>query len=192
MAPVLRWVLFAALVAAAGASGWILYDLDFGDPPAERAASPDAPEAYMENFVSVEMDGAGRPRRRIEASYMAYHADQTVELTDPRYVLFRDEGEPWHVRSERGRVSPDGTVLWLLGKVDIWRNDDAGTRDLDIRTEHLMVRTTSEYAETTEPVTIRTPASVSSGVGMRAWLDETRFELLSQVRTHVEGRSPQP
>ena len=190
MAPVLRWVLFAALVAAAGASGWILYDLDFDDAAAERA-SPDAPEAYMENFVSVEMDGAGRPRRRIEASYMAYHADRTVELTDPRYVLFRDEGEPWHVRSERGRVSPDGTVLWLLGKVDIWRNDASGTRDLDIRTAHLMVLTESQYGETDEAVTIRTPASVSSGVGMRAWLDETRFELLSQVRTHVDGRPPQ-
>ena len=191
MSPILRWVLSAALLVAAGASGWILYDLDLDDAPTERAA-PEAPEAYMENFASVEMDGAGRPRRRIEASYMAYHADQSVELTDPRYVLFRNEGEPWHVRSEHGRMSPDGSVLWLLGKVDIWRNDVAGTRDLDIRTEHLMVRTASEYAETTEPVTIRTPASVSSGVGMRAWLDETRFELLSQVRTHVAGRSPQP
>ena len=188
MAPQLRWVLSAVLLVAAGASGWILYDLDFDDDSTERMA-PDAPEAYMENFVSVEMDGAGRPRRRIEASYMAYHADQSVELTDPRYVLFRDEGEPWHVRSEHGRVSPDGTVLWLLGTVDIWRNDASGTRDLDIRTGHLMVLTNSEYAETTETVTIRTPASLSSGVGMRAWLDETRFELLSQVRTHVQGRS---
>ena len=191
MAPQLRWVLAAMLLVAAGASGWILYDLDPDDESIERAA-PDAPEAYMENFVSVEMDDAGRPRRRIEASYMAYHADESVELTDPRYVLFRDEGEPWHVQSERGRVSADGSVLWLLGRVDIWRNDALGTRDLDIRTGHLMVLTASEYGETTEPVTIRTPASTSSGVGMRAWLGETRFELLSKVRTHVEARSPQP
>lgn len=190
MAPVLRWVLSAALLVAAGASGWLLYGLDFDDAPPERAA-PDAPEAYMENFSTVEMDATGRPRRRIEASYMAYHADRTVELTDPRYVLFSDEGEPWHVRSERGRVSSGGSVLWLLGTVDIWRNDASGARDLDIRTEHLMVLTDSEYAETTELVTIRTPTSISTGVGMRAWLDETRFELLSQVRTHVDGRTPQ-
>ena len=190
MAPILRWVLSAALLVAAGASGWFLYGLEVDDDPPELA-SPDAPEAYMENFATVEMDGAGRPRRRIEASYMAYHADRTVRLTDPRYVLFREEGEPWHVQSERGRVSPDGSVLWLLGKVDVWRNDASGTRDLDIRTEHLMVQTTSEYAETAEPVTIRTPGSVSSGIGMRAWLDETRFELLSRVRTHVHGRAPQ-
>ena len=143
----------------------------------------------MENFVSVEMDSAGRPGRRVEASYMAFQADRTVELTDPRYVLFRDDGEPWHVQSELGRVSPDGTVLWLIGKVDVWRNDASGTRDLDIQTEHLMVLTASEYGETAEPVTIRTPTGTTSGVGMRAWLGETRFELLSQVRTHVDGHN---
>lgn len=186
MSALLRWTLLAALLVAASASGWILYNLDFGDEPVERASS-DAPDAYIENFVTVEMDDAGRPRRRIEASRMEYYADRTIELTNPRYVLFRADGEPWHVQSARARVSADGSVLWLLGEVDIWRNDASGTRDLDIRTEHLMVLTQSEYGETTEPVTIRTPSSISSGVGMRAWLGETRFELLSQVRTHVDG-----
>ncbi len=187
-APVLRWVLYAALLAVAGTSAWFLYGRGFGDHPAE-GASADAPEAYMEDFVSVEMDSNGWPGRRVEASYMAYQADRTVELTEPRYVLFRDDGEPWHVRSELGRVSPDGTVLWLIGKVDVWRNDASGVRDLDIRTEHLMVLTTTEYGETAEPVTIRTPTSTTTGVGMRAWLGETRFELLSQVQTHVDGRT---
>ena len=169
----------------------MLYGLDF-DAPVTARESSDAPEAYMENFVTVEMDGAGEPQRRIEADYMAYLADETVELTNPRYVLFRAEGEPWHVRSERGQVSADGTVLLLLGKVEVWRNDASGGRDLDIRTEHLKVLPDSEYGETAEPVTIRMRASTSTGVGMRAYLDETRFQLLAQVRTHVDGRRPNP
>ena len=183
------WIFPAALLAAAGASGWILYNIEFDEPVAART-SPDAPDAYMERFVTIEMDGAGKPRRRIEADYMAYHVDQTVELTNPRYVLFRAEGEPWHVQAETGRVSADGTVVRLLGKVDVWRNDASGARDLDVRTEHLMVLPDSEYGETEEPVTIRTPTSTSTGVGMRAFLDETRFELLSQVRTHVDRHRP--
>ncbi len=185
-----RWFLPAALLAAAGASGWMLYDIEFDELGAVRT-SQDAPDAYMERFVTIEMDGAGKPRRRIAADYMAYHVDQTVELTNPHYVLFRAEGEPWHVQAETGRVSPDGTVVRLLGKVDVWRNDPSGARDLDVRTEHLVVLPDSEYGETGEPVTIRTPASTSTGVGMRAFLDETRFELLSQVRTHVDRHRPQ-
>ena len=51
----------------------------------------------MENFVTVEMDDAGKPKRRIEADSMAFHADRTVELSNPRYVLYRADGQPWHV-----------------------------------------------------------------------------------------------
>ena len=185
-----RWAAPAALLAAAGTSGWILYNLDFDAPATARRPSDDAPDAYLENFVTVEMDGAGKPKRRLEASYMAYHTDATVELSNPRYLLHQAEGEPWNVRSERGRVSADGTVVRLLGRVNIWRNDGSGARDLDMRTERLTVLPDSGYGETALPVTIRMPASTTTGTGMRAYLDETRIELLSEVRTHVDRRRP--
>ena len=183
------WAIPAALLAAAGVSGWILYDIDFDAPAAARGPS-NAPDAYMENFVTVEMDGAGRPRRRIEARRMTYHADATVELSHPYYVLHRAEGEPWNVRSKRGWVSADGATLRLLGQVDIWREDGSGERALDVWTEHLTILPDSEYGETTQPVTILMPSSTTTGVGMRAYFDESRIELLSQVRTHVDRRHP--
>ena len=182
-----RWTVPAVALVAAVASAWTLHSLDFGETAAAGGATG-GPDAYLEHFVTVEMDGAGRPKRGLEADYMSYRADEAVELVNPHYVLFRAEGEPWHVRSERGRVSADGTVVKLLGKVGVWRNDDSGARSLDIRTEHLTVRPSAEYGETDEKVTIRTPAPTSTGVGMRAHLGETRFELLSRVRTHVDPR----
>jgi len=175
------------LLVIAGASGWMLYNLDF-DPPVPVQEASRVPDAYMENFVTVEMDDAGEPKRRLEADSMAFHADRTIELSGPHYVLYRADGQPWHVRSERGQVSVDGGVVRLLGKVGIWRTDGTGTRDVDIRTEHVTVLPESEYGETWEPVTIRTPAATSTGVGMRAYLDELRIELLSEARTHVDTR----
>ena len=180
-----RWAAPAALLVIAGASGWMLYTLDF-DPAVPVQEASRAPDAYMENFVTVEMDDAGKPKRRLAADSMAFHADRTIELSNPRYVLHRADGQPWHVRSERGRVSADGGSVQLLGKVGIWRNDGSGIRDVDIRTEHVTVLPESEYGETWEPVTIRTPATTSTGVGMRAYLDEGRIELLSEARTHVD------
>lgn len=180
-----KWVVPAVLLAAAGASGWVLYDLDFDAPATAVRELPEAPDAWMENFVTVEMDDAGRPKRRIEARYMAYNADATVHLTYPHYVLHRAGDEPWNVRSKRGQVSADGTVVQLLGQVDIWRDGGSGVRDLDVRTERLTVLPDSGYGETAQPVTIRMPASTTTGTGMRAYLDESRIELLSQVRTQV-------
>lgn len=180
----------AALVAVACVSGWMLYTFDLDPLATVQAPPPEVPNAWIEHFVTVEMDEAGRPKRRLEAEYMAVNPDETSELSHPYYVLYRAGGEPWHVRSERGRVSADGKVVMLLGKVDIWRNDASGARDLDVRTEDLRVLPDAEYGETAERVTIRTPASTSEGVGMRAWLDESRLELLSRVRTRVDGRRP--
>lgn len=183
-----RWAVPAVLLALAGASTWMLQSLH--NRTTQVTLRPlDAPDAYMDTFVTVEMNDAGRPKRRLEADRMVYLADRTVMLTNPHYVLYRTEREPWHVRSGRGQVSPDGNVLVLTGGVDIWRNDGSGARNLDIRTEDLTVLTESEYGETAGPATISMPASTSTGVGMRAWLDETRIELLSEVRTHVDGRS---
>ena len=168
----------------------MLYTLDLDPLVTAQAPPPEVPDAWIESFVTVEMDEAGRPKRRLEADYMAVNSDETSELSNPYYVLYRAGGEPWHVRSERGRVSADGKVVMLLGKVDIWRNDGSGARDLDIRTEDLRVLPDAEYGETGERTTIRTPASTSEGVGMRAWLDEGRLELLSRVRTRVDRRRP--
>ena len=168
-----------------------MHALDTEDLGAATRRAPGEPDAYMEYFVTVEMDDAGKPKRRLEADYMAFHPDETTELSNPYYVFYQSEGEPWHVRSERGQVSADGDVVRLLGRVDIWRNDGTGDRELELRTEDLKVLPESEYGETREPVTIRTPTSTSTGVGMRVWLDERRIELLSQVRTHVDGRQPE-
>lgn len=184
-----RWAVAAVLLVAAGVSGWVLRSLESDDPEAVWRV-PGEPDSYMEHFVTVEMDDAGKPKRRLEADYMAFRPDGTTELSNPYYVFHLAEGEPWHVRSEHGRISADGEVVLLPGRVDIWRNDDSGTRALDIRTTDLKVLPESGYGETGETVTIRTPMSTSKGVGMRAWLDERRIELLSEVRTHVDGRRP--
>ena len=153
-------------------------------------AASGEPDAYMEHFVTVEMDDAGKPKRRLEADYMAFHSDRTVELGNPHYVFYRAGEEPWHVRSERGQVSADRDVVLLLGRVIIWRNHGPGAREIDVRTEKLKVLPETGYGETGEPVTIRTPTSITTGTGVRVWLHERRMELLSRVRTDVDGRRP--
>ena len=74
----------------------------------------------------------------------------------------------------------------LLGEVNIWRNTPEGKRELHIETEDLKVLPREEYAETELPVSISTPESLTLAKGMRAYLDESRMELLSNVRTKIE------
>jgi lipopolysaccharide export system protein LptC len=74
-------------------------------------------------------------------------------------------------------------VVLLLGKVRAWRESATGGVAIDIRTRDLRVLPESEYGETDKPVTIRTPASETRGLGMRAFMNEGRVELLADVTT---------
>lgn len=179
-------VLFVSLAAVALVSSWFLDRLT-EQPPAEADSGRRAPDYYVENFTATTLNPGGFPSRRLDAAYMAHFADtDTHELTEPYLVLFAGLAPPWHVRSERGRVSPDGEEMLLLGKVHIWRNDESGERRVDIRTEDLRVLPETEYGETQKRVVITTLSSESRGIGMRAWMGESRIELLSQVHTVYE------
>lgn len=180
------------LALLAIASAWHLYNLDLGDF-AIGEASEGLPDFYVERFTTTTMDEQGRPKRRLEAQTMAHFPDSgTTELQQPYLVLY-DPGEPpWHVRSERGWVSPDRSVMLLLGKVNIWRNTHDGETNLQIETEDLRVFPEDQIGETEHPVVISTPRSRTRSVGMRAYMEQGRLELLSRVRTLVEPGASQP
>jgi lipopolysaccharide export system protein LptC len=179
-------ILFSSLAAVALLSGWFLNSLNT-EPPKRAEGSQRRPDYYVENFTATTLDESGFPTRRLDAAYMAHYPEtDTHELADPYLVLFAELATPWHVRSERGWLSPDGDEMLLIGKVHIWRNDTSGDRQVDIRTENLRVLPGTEYGETDEQVVITTPSGESRGVGMRAWMGESRLELLSQVRTVYE------
>lgn len=181
-----RIVLFLSLAAVALVTWWLLGHLGT-DKPEQSAAERRIPDYYMENFTATTLDQSGFPHRRVVAAYMAHFPDTDIHLlTDPYLVLFTEMATPWHVRSERGWISPDGEEMLLEGKVHIWRDDASGERQLDIHTRDLKVLPESEYGETDAQVVITTPSSESRGVGMRAWMQQSRIELLSQVHTVYE------
>jgi len=181
-----RYGASGVMIALALGSFWTIsrLDLDLFAPSGDERHTPDF---YMENFVTTKMKEDGSVHRRVEAEYMAHFPDtDTHEFQRPYMVMYREEGPPWHVRSERGWLSASGDVMLLLGKVHIWRNNANGVKELDIKTEDLRVLPEREYGETDKPVLITTATTQTRGVGMKAYLAESRLELLSKVHTRHE------
>ena len=174
---------FVLLGLATVLSGWMLVDLAPEQQQAQ-AAAVSGPDLIIESLVATTLDENGQPRRRVRAREMLHMPDtETHELSEPYMEVFSPGEEPWFVRSQRGWLSPEGDVMLLLGEVHIWRNGADGSRRLNIRTNNLRVLPDSEYGETDEPVSITTPHSRSTAVGVRAFLNEGRVEMLSRVRT---------
>jgi lipopolysaccharide export system protein LptC len=181
-----RWLPALAWLALALATGWLVRELSPDSPDAQAKANR-SPDMYLDNFTSTVMDAAGRPHRRLTAKHMAHFPDtNTSELEYPYLRMYRLDEPPWHVRSERGWVSANGEVVLLTGEVHIWRDTEAGKRMISIDTRDLRILTESDFGETDKPVVITRPTNTSRGVGMRAYLQQGRVELLSRVQTVYE------
>jgi lipopolysaccharide export system protein LptC len=185
-----QFLLIGMLFALAVGSAWLIHVLDPGRL-APVAAPAHVPDFYLDKFTTVHMDGEGNPKRRLEGARLAHYPDtDSNEIRAPYMVLYHPTREPWHVRAERGWVSGAGDVILLLGEVHVWRDSSSHTREVDIRTRDLRVLPQSEYGETDKPVVIRTRNAELRAVGMRAWLDDNRIELLSQVQSVYERTTP--
>lgn len=185
-----RWLPPLLLLVVAAGSWWFLAVLDDDDPDGDEATRH-VPDYYMDNFEATTMGLTGKPRRRLQAEHMAHFPDtDTHELKRPYLVVYHEERLPWHVRSEEGWVSPDGDVILLKGEVNIWREDENGKPQIRVDTRNMRVLPDTDFGETDEPVVIRTDRMETRGVGMRAFLDESRLELLSKVRTVHQPATP--
>lgn len=183
-----RWVSTVVLLSLAVGTAIVLRQFD-DDSTVPVAATGDSPDFFMENFESTVMGLDGKPVRILRAVRMLHFPDSgTRELETPWVTLFNAERTPWNIRSEQGRVPAGGDVIFMLGDVHAWRKGPDGARLVDVYTRNLSILPNTEYGESDTPSTIVTPSQTSVGVGMRAYLAESRIELLSRVKTEVKGK----
>jgi lipopolysaccharide export system protein LptC len=178
-----KWLPTAGLIIVAVATTWMVRQ--FEQPPApERVDRVEDPDYFVENFTTTTTDETGAVVRRISAERLLHFPDtDTNELEKPHLILYHPTRTPWHIEAERGWLSASNEVVLLLGRVHAWRDDDVGARAIDIRTRDLRILPNTEYGETDQPVVIRTKHTETRGIAMRAYLNESRLELLARVTT---------
>ena len=108
-----------------------------------------------------------------------FDEDDTTYLSDPRFTHHNGEEPAWFTRADFGQMREDNNVVELYQAVKISRE----TEDVIITTERLVITQDKQLAETDLPITIVSETSQTDAVGMRAWFDEEKVELLDNVRT---------
>ncbi|MFC0711688.1 LPS export ABC transporter periplasmic protein LptC [Azorhizophilus paspali] len=182
---ILLLLVLAALLAAVGY--WNIRPASFMDKT--PAASDDrAIDFYATNAYTLQYQAEGKLHYEMTAEKVEHlKTSEITLLTRPDLLLFRGTPIPWHVRSERGEVSPAGDQVELVDAVRVERTDTQG-RPTILTTSHLSVFPEREYAETQQPVKIEAANGVTTAVGMKAYLDDSRMHLLSSVRGQHEVR----
>jgi lipopolysaccharide export system protein LptC len=101
-------------------------------------------------------------------------------MNAPRLNSFTEKsGKPWRTRADFGQFREDFDIVDLRENVSIAQ----GSGDVIMTTQQLILRNSTNTAETDKPLTITNGNSRTDAVGMRAWLDQEKIELLAKVRT---------
>jgi lipopolysaccharide export system protein LptC len=162
------------------------------------------PESFMERRAAAESDTAidfyvigastqqfqedGKLHYELTADRLEHIKASDITLLDkPDLQLYRGTQYPWHVRSDKGEVAPEGKEVELIDNVRIARTD-AKNRPTVITSSRVTVFPDEEYAQTRQAVRIEAANGVTTAQGMKAYMNDGKIDLLSNVRGQHEVR----
>ncbi|WP_044872090.1 LPS export ABC transporter periplasmic protein LptC [Pseudomonas sp. LFM046] len=175
----------AALLIALGY--WNIRPESFMDR-APVNGSDNAIDFYVENGKSTQFQPDGKLHYEMTGKRLEhYKATDITLVTTPDLFLHRGTDFPWHVQSDRGEVGPEGKEVELIDNVKVARTDAKG-RPTVLTTTRLTVFPDKEYAQTQQAVRIEAANGVTTAQGMKAYLNDSRMILQSNVRGQHEVR----
>lgn len=185
MRTILMFAVLGLLLAAVGY--WNISPGRFMDRP---VASVDETQIdyYATNARAKQFLPDGGVQYEMTADRVDHmRASEVTMLTKPDMQLYRGTVYPWHVQSERGEVNPDGTEVELIDNVRVARTDQKN-RATVITSSRMTVFPQKQYAQTEQDVRIEGAGGVSTAKGMKAYLNDSKINLLSNVRGLYEAR----
>lgn len=150
-----------------------------------------AADSFMENFTIHVLNAQGRPQYELRAVHMAHYPhDGHSDLQQPLFTAYQEEkGEQWMVSAERGVMENSNEKITLHGRVVIDKiRQNEQSDPLQIQTQELLILPPESYAETAEYALITQGDATMESNGLRAFFEENRIQLLSQVRGVYEAR----
>ena len=177
-----HWLMTIMLVLLTVASVWWSNRLG-RSPTVGVVGSHQWPDSYMYRFNTLVMNQDGTLKSKLDADYLArYSAKDMTELINPKLVMMRSE-QPTTITASKGRIMEDEDQLLLIGNTKLLRETDGGT--LEIMTGDVRVSMRQGYAETDDQAVIIRPGVTTRAMGMRAYLEENRLQLLTDVHTTI-------
>lgn len=183
--PTVAFLLIAAL-------GWWLTSGEKTERTTTGGVSRELPTYFATDATLHSFGVDGRPESRMSARRIDYYDGPDVwVMQQPRWrqAATAETGAGlWRGRADHGRMRGDQSRARLSGNVILRRR--GGNTPLTVTTESLDLKPPENYAETADPVLIRSPDWWMRGVGAHMWLDQQRLQLLSDVEGKYEDKTP--
>ena len=180
------------LTLLAGLSYGLLRWVESGLREPEPAKSQE-PVMIIDHFRAVRLSAIGLREYVIEAPQLSHFPDNLgTQIEWPVLDWYQLDGltREWRLQAEQGWVAADQQIVRLKGAVTMIRRATSGKPPMTVTTHDVLIRPRERYVETAAPAQAMTPGSELRAIGVRAWLDQERLELLSEVRGTYEPPKP--
>jgi len=148
------------------------------------------PDYFVDDLDGVAYDEAGVPRYHLTAvKLLHYLDDDTTTLDAPRFVRDGPGVPRVDVQAKRGKVSPDGKIVYLYD--DVYLKQQAMTAEglpIEMRTDYLKVLTDDERMSSDHPVVVTQGASRMNGHAMQADGKARTFVMEGRVKGIYETK----
>jgi lipopolysaccharide export system protein LptC len=183
----LRGILILLVIGILAVVGWSIQESIQTQGDRQAQPVPTEPDYYMHNFRMLKFGIDGKPVNQVEASRMRhYPGDQHSELDKPKVRFYRPQGSPWLLISDTGNISGDQKTVKLNGKVFIERKASPVNKAVTVVSRNLVVYPDRSFAHGEEAITISGPGHRLQGIGVNAWFQQDKLEILSNVRSQHE------
>ena len=183
-----NFLLFSLILLFAIATNWVI-DRDEQDAESPGGGRND-PDLYMLDANITQFSPTGDRQHDIQASRLTHFplTDMTA-LIAPRINMFtHQQDKPWQITADNGRLLPRSQLRDEI--VELWDNVLAERTDqsghyITIKTSSLTVFPGQDYAETDQRVVINGTGGSTSAAGMKAYLQDGRYEFFSSSQNRV-------
>jgi lipopolysaccharide export system protein LptC len=168
-------------------------------PREEESAfvGPPRSDYTLTDFTLDSLDEQGQHAFSMTAPRMARRQDDgSIYITTPDYDIVDNSGNVWKGTSESAWVNKDGTIMKLLGSVDMHRIATEKVTPVQILTRDLTVLSDPKVKNSQEPrerrmetaelTTVIDPTTVAHGVGMKANMTLKIVEFLSEFHSTTQ------
>lgn len=162
--------------------GWVLLERT-PEVTSTKTASQNQPDYFVEDFTVTATRPDGEVEYRLSAKSMQHYPKAAIwRFTAPHMLYFPGKGEPWRMDAKKGKAWSDGDDILLQGPVAIRRAGGPVNRPMNADTFDLHLKPNENYAFTDKRTVLYSGGMRLAGVGARAYMDQQKLELLSQVK----------
>lgn len=176
---------FALLLAALGYIDWS----NDGKTNTDQNKATQTIDFFVTNSETIQFNEEGHLRYVLLAKKLDHILETDISYVDmPNMSLYRKMSDiPWHIISDKGEVSPEGKEVELIDNVRISRMDEL-QRNSVLTTQRLTYIPDDNIAKTKESVRMVTNLDTTTAIGMEAFINDGKVNLLSNVRGEHEVR----